>query len=51
MFAALKSRLSAWLTYRRTCRALYALERRELDDIGIAPWRIPEIARRSVYGR
>jgi len=51
MFASLKSRLSAWLTYRRTCRELYSLDRRELDDIGIAPWQIPEIARRSVYGR
>jgi uncharacterized protein YjiS (DUF1127 family) len=51
MFAALKNRLCAWLTYRRTCSELYALNRRELDDIGIAPWQIREIARRSVYGR
>ena len=51
MIASLKSRFSAWLTYRRTCRELYALDRRELDDIGIAAWQIPEIARRSVYGR
>jgi uncharacterized protein YjiS (DUF1127 family) len=51
MFASLKTRFAAWLTYRRTCRELFSLDRRELDDIGIAPWQIREIARRSVYGR
>ncbi len=51
MFAALKSRFTNWLTYRRTCRELFSLDRRELDDIGIAPWQIREVARRSVYGR
>lgn len=51
MFASLKTRFSAWLIYRRTVRELFALDRRELDDIGIAPWQIREIARRSVYGR
>lgn len=51
MIASLKTRFSAWLIYRRTVRELFALDRRELDDIGIAPWQIREIARRSVYGR
>lgn len=51
MLASLRARFAAWRTYHRTCRELYALGARELDDIGIAPWQIPEIARRAAYGR
>lgn len=51
MLTTLKARFSSWLAYRRTCRELDALDSRELDDMGIARWQIPEIARRSTYGR
>ncbi|WP_300518936.1 DUF1127 domain-containing protein [Aliiroseovarius sp.] len=37
--------------YNKMVRELEALGPRELDDIGIAPWQIHEIARNSVYGR
>jgi uncharacterized protein YjiS (DUF1127 family) len=47
MFASLKSRFRVWRAYRRTCRELDALDTRELDDMGIARWQIPEIARRA----
>lgn len=51
MLTSLKTRLHTWLAYRRTCRELSALDARELDDMGIARWQIPEIARRSTYGQ
>lgn len=51
MLTTLKARFNSWLAYRRTCRELDALDSRELDDMGIARWQIPEIARRSTYGR
>ncbi|MGH6945810.1 MAG: DUF1127 domain-containing protein [Kiloniellales bacterium] len=44
-FAALSARFARWRRYRRTLRALDTLSQRELDDIGIGRWQIPEIAR------
>lgn len=34
-----------WRSYRRTVSALSALSARELDDLGIAPYQISDIAR------
>ena len=44
---AVKNRID----YNKMVRELEALGPRELDDIGIAPWQIHEIAQKSVYGR
>jgi uncharacterized protein YjiS (DUF1127 family) len=49
MLTSIKFRFQQWVAYRRTYRELVSLDARELDDLGIAPWQIPEIARRSVY--
>lgn len=38
------------LLYKRTVRELSALDKRELDDLGISKSNIHEIARRSTYG-
>lgn len=51
MLATLKARFHAWRAYRRTCRELSALDTRTLDDMGIARWQIPEVARRGAYVR
>lgn len=47
MFESLKARIHDWMEYRRTFDALSSLDRAELDDLGIAKWQIPEIARRA----
>ena len=43
--SAITSRLTAYRNYRRTLRALSALDDRELSDLGIFRGRIEEIAR------
>lgn len=47
MFESLKARIHEWMVYRRTVNALSSLDRRELDDLGIATWKIPELARQA----
>lgn len=49
MYSFLKIRFRAWMAYRRTYRELASLYARELDDLGIAPSQISEVARRAVY--
>ncbi|MGJ8533324.1 MAG: DUF1127 domain-containing protein [Alphaproteobacteria bacterium] len=39
-----------WRQYRKTVGELSRLSRRELDDLGIAPYDIPQVARRSTRG-
>ncbi len=51
MLTTLKIRFHNWLAYRRTYRELAALDTRELDDMGIARWQIPYIARRAIHGQ
>ena len=43
--AALK-RFRAWRQYHRTVSQLEALDRRELDDLGIGRWQIRSLTRR-----
>ncbi|MCG8511242.1 MAG: DUF1127 domain-containing protein [Rhodospirillales bacterium] len=47
MFESLKARFRDWMVYYRTVNALSALDQHELDDLGIATWKIPEIARQA----
>ena len=46
IISTLISRLKAYLRYRRSVEALSRLTDRELDDIGVARWRIDEVARK-----
>jgi uncharacterized protein YjiS (DUF1127 family) len=39
-----------WRQYRKTVGELSRLSRRELDDLGIAPYDIENVARRSTRG-
>ena len=47
MFDRISTDFRRWRSYRRTVSALSALSTRELDDLGIAPYQIREIARRN----
>ncbi len=40
------ARYRRWKSIRETIAALQALPSSELDDLGIARWRIPELAER-----
>lgn len=44
-FDRLTADFRRWRDYRRTVAQLSRLTRRELDDIGIAPYQIEDIAR------
>lgn len=44
---AVLSRYRAWRNYRRTVSELDALDRQELDDLGIGRWQIRSLARRA----
>ena len=44
---AVLNRYRAWRSYRRTVCELDALDRRELDDLGIGRWQIRSLARRT----
>jgi uncharacterized protein YjiS (DUF1127 family) len=48
MFETLKTRYSTWKRYSRTVSELRALSSRELEDLGIAPWQIKDVARQAV---
>jgi len=43
----LLSKIRAYLRYRETVRELSLLSDRELDDLGIARYTIPSVARRA----
>ena len=47
MFESLKTRVASWKRYNRTVNELQALSLRELDDLGIAPGNIKQIARQA----
>lgn len=47
MFNRIANDFRRWRSYRRTVSALSALGSRELDDLGIAPYQIREIALRN----
>ena len=47
MFETLKTRVATWKRYSRTISELQALSHRELDDLGIAPGDIKQIARQA----
>ncbi len=49
-FAGLKERIALNSKYRATVREMSQLTRRDLDDLGIAPYDIPRLAREHVYG-
>ncbi|MDJ0980266.1 MAG: DUF1127 domain-containing protein [Kiloniellales bacterium] len=41
------NRFRAWRSYHRTVSELEALDRDELDDLGIGRWQIRSLARRA----
>jgi uncharacterized protein YjiS (DUF1127 family) len=45
-FHKLTATVRRWKSIHETIVALEALPTRELDDLGIARWRIPDLARR-----
>ena len=45
ILTTLIGRLKAYLRYRRSVEVLSRLTDRELDDIGIARWRIDQVSR------
>ncbi len=47
MFETLKTRFATWKRYSRTVSELQGLSLRELDDLGIAPGNIKQIARQA----
>jgi uncharacterized protein YjiS (DUF1127 family) len=47
MFETLKTRVATWKRYSRTVTELQSLSKRDLDDLGIAPWDIKRIARQA----
>lgn len=49
-FDRLRAAIAQYRTYRHTLNELQALSARELNDLGIAPGNVREIARSSVYG-
>ena len=42
---------SQWRRYRRTLKELNAKSNRELHDMGIARWRVPEVAKGHAFDR
>ena len=46
LFQELIARYHRWKSIRETIAALECLPTDELDDLGIARWRIPELAQR-----
>ncbi|MBL6945935.1 MAG: DUF1127 domain-containing protein [Rhodospirillales bacterium] len=48
LFNIIRTGLRRWRDVHATIRELNQLDDRELDDLGIGRWRIPEIAQRSV---
>ena len=42
---------SQWRRYRRTLNELNAKSNRELHDMGIARWRVPEVAKGRAFDR
>ena len=40
-----------WRTYRRTLNHLQSLSNRELNDMGIARWRVKDVARGRAFDR
>lgn len=48
LFQELTAGYRRWQSIRKTVAALERLSTAELDDLGIARWRIREIAERSV---
>ena len=51
LVATLKGGLARRRVYVQTLRELNALNDRELADLGISKFSIPEIAREAAYGR
>ena len=49
-FAALRARFARWRLFRRTLAELSALDRRELDDLGLPYGDLPNVAWQAVYG-
>ncbi len=45
LFTRLSNDFRRWRDYRRTVTELSKLSRRELEDIGIAPYQIEDVAR------
>lgn len=50
LFAALRSRVQAYLLYRETIAQLRALSDRDLADLAIDPSDLAGTAQRAVYG-
>ena len=50
LFAALRSRVQAYLLYRETVAQLRALSERDLADLAIDPSDVVGTAHRAVYG-
>jgi uncharacterized protein YjiS (DUF1127 family) len=48
LMTSIVSRIAAYLSYRRTYKALAALDDRELADLGIGRGRIEDVARGMV---
>ena len=48
LFNVIREGLRRWRDIQATIRELNRLDDRELNDLGIGRWRIPEIAQRSV---
>ncbi|MBL6945661.1 MAG: DUF1127 domain-containing protein [Rhodospirillales bacterium] len=48
LFNVIRAGLRRWRDIHVTIRELNQLDDRELNDLGIGRWRIPEIAQRSV---
>ncbi|MEM6667162.1 MAG: DUF1127 domain-containing protein [Pseudomonadota bacterium] len=48
LFNDMSARFNRWRAYRETRKELSSLTARELDDLGIAPFEIDAVARRSV---
>ena len=41
------TRIRRWIAVQKTIHELESLDDRELDDLGIGRWNIPELARRG----
>lgn len=45
LFSGLNAKIKAWRRYHRTMSELYALDQRELDDLGIGTGDFDDLAR------